>query len=430
MSEAREWTVSFDGQCWHACDNEGNSLPLTRMEESWLPDLPEDTLVNTLILPVEKLLVRSFSLPLPHPRLIDAGVLAQELDERSGEEQGAWWLAWHAEKNSADAGGVAGMVFGMPELWRQAIASDARWQGVQHVLVDAWVHLQMYVDGWLADTEEHDPVAVFDADVDGVFFGVWQPTIAKDGYWRGMRRLNQDASDGGASDLAEQCLRSLVSMGWDVSRHAACGRLDEGTLQALQLADWQGDSIEETTALPTRYQVYVSGGCCTEVDFRHGRWAASSGWLRPWRRALTMAAGLLVIWMLGSMYQIYALGAQAETYRQQINTAFHQGLPNELVMIDALAQLRRAAGGGTTGDHSPALWLQQLAAINRVHQKTPWDMQELEWRDGGVALAGVAANLESLNRIREALQRESGRDVQLVDTDLSGDKVSFRMHWQ
>ncbi|MDX8407962.1 MAG: type II secretion system protein GspL [Mariprofundaceae bacterium] len=424
----RDLTVSFDGRNWAALDDAGNSLPLTAPEDGWLPLLPDGAQVNTLILPLECLLVRSFSLPLPHPRFIDAGVLAQELDERAGEDADGWWLAWQAARIEAD--GVAGMVFGMPESWRQAIAEDARWQNVRSVLVDGWARLQMHTDGLPRDGETGEPVAVVDADAEGVFLGVWQPGAGSDGVWRGMRRLNRGVAD--IEDLADQCLRSLTAMGWSATSHPALGRIEKELLQALQPDTWQGDVVETVAELPGRSQVYVSGGPRPALNFRHGRWAASSNsdWLAMWRRPLAMAAAILVIWLLGSIYQIHALSVQADSYRQQITDAFHQGLPDEPVMIDALAQLRRAAGGSATGNDSLALWLKQLAAIHRVYQKTPWDMQELEWRQGRLTLSGKAANLERLNQIREALQQQSGREVKLADTDLSGDKVSFRMHWQ
>jgi hypothetical protein len=57
-------------------------------------------------------------------------------------------------------------------------------------------------------------------------------------------------------------------------------------------------------------------------------------------------------------------------------------------------------------------------------------MQELELRNGGIVLVGKAINLESLSRIRQLLQQESGKEVALDDTNLDGEEVDFRMHWQ
>jgi len=100
-------------------------------------------------------------------------------------------------------------------------------------------------------------------------------------------------------------------------------------------------------------------------------------------------------------------------------------------MIDALAQLRRAAGGG---DGSPQLagtrWLRQLATINLVYKTSPWDMRELEWSDGGMKMSGKAGSLQLLNTIRQTLEQQMGVEVKLLDTDLSGQQVSFRMQWQ
>jgi len=424
MSELQSLAVSFDGRAWQAMDAQGNYLPLPVEDANWLPELPADTRVESLILPLESLLVRSFSLPLPHPRFIDAGVLGQELDERAGEEPERWWLAWRAGKVAGEAGQVAGMVFGMPVAWRLAIESDPRWRDMRVITPDAWVRLQAHVSG-LDAAANAGPVAVFDADADGIYIGVWQA-----GIWRGMRRLNV-ASGEISQGLADQCLRSLMAMGWQQGQ-SAIGRLDQHRLDALKLGSWAGNIVAESEGLPGRLQMQDAVGAGAELNFRHGRWAARTGkgWIRPWKRALVLAAGITLIWLMTTMYQIHALNVQADAYRQQIVDAFHQGLPDEKVMIDALAQLRRAAGSNGVVHANLGFWLQQLASINRAYSKEAWDMQELELRDGGIVLAGKAKNLEALNRIRQLLQQESGRDVVLADTDLSGEQVNFRMHWR
>jgi len=37
--------------------------------------------------------------------------------------------------------------------------------------------------------------------------------------------------------------------------------------------------------------------------------------------------------------------------------------------------------------------------------------------------------LDTLNTIRTGLAKHIGRDVQVADTDLKGNEVSFRMRW-
>ncbi len=403
--------VIHDGHGWRAFDADGGSVVLDGVEGRFLPVLPEQAEVTLLVLPIELLLVRTFTLPLAHPRFIDTEILGQELDERAGIESDAWWLVWQAGKTD-DA--VAGLVIGMPEAWREEIDADPQWRQVQAVLVDAETHLARFLPS--ATTE--DTLAILDVDAEGVFLGV-----CRQGIWQGMRRLKRTAD---MDAMAEDCRRSLQAMGWP-DDGVALGRVDRDLSGALGLAQWRGEVLHD--ALPPRVTHDLAAEHC-KLDFRHDRWAVrdASG-LRQWLRPLVLAAGMLIIWVAMAAYQLHQLSARADAYREQIVQAFHRGLPDEPVMIDALAQLRKAAGS-SAGSSEFAAWLQQLAAINRAYKAMPWQMQELEWRDGVVKMAGKADSLEKLNRLRALLEKESGHRVELADTDLSGKTVHFRMRWQ
>jgi len=427
-------TVSFDGSFWHASDSAGNTMPLPAIDGQWLPELPEGFICEQLLLPIEQLLVRSFSLPLANPRLVDAGILGQELDDQAGIEPDDWWLAWQADKAPAADDmpvQVGGMVFGLPEAWKEAIETAPPWQPVRFIGVDAWVRLPGYTAAmdFSGAAVDKEGVAVFDADQEGVFFGLWVSGVC-----RGMRRINRQGQD--VTAMAEEIRRTLSAMSGKAGEiYAATGLLDETLLQVLDLQGWQG-TAEPLADLPGRHaaslQRVTSSLVAGTLNFRHGRWAAVAGfgWIRPWQRTMSLATILLLIWLTSLAYQNYSLNQQASVYQQQIISAFHQGLPDEKVMIDALAQLRRAAGGGAGTAQSGSSWLQQLAAINRVYKKMPWDMRELEWSDGLIKMSGKAGNLQILNAIRQALQQQTGADVKLLDTDLSGERVSFRMQWK
>jgi len=423
--------VSYDSKSWWSADFEGNHMPLPKAGDGLLPELPDGYVVSHMLLPVELLLSRSFSLPLSHPKFIDEDILGQELNERTGEEADNWLLAWQAAKTEH---AVAGLVFGLPESLRTEIDNDERWQP-NTIGVDAWERLQMRLHYGDTNDAAGDPVAVFDADSEGVFFGVWEQADDKaaTGVWRGMRRLNQ-AQGLSHEEMATQIKRSLLAMGWHEDG-MAIGRLGLSLFAALGLEQWHGDTVEdgsEQSELVARHAANLTLSADCGLNFRHGRWTAQSdyGWLRPWRRAMALAATIMLVWVLGSAWQIHLMDVQAEQYRQRITDAFHKGLPDEPVMIDAIAQLRRAASGGVAGTGSAGDWLRQLAAINRVHKKTPWRLQELSMSDGAIKMSGKADDLESLNKIRQALQLETAKDVTLADTDLSGQQVSFRIHWQ
>lgn len=422
--------VSYDGESWRAADFEGNHMPLPMTEDGLLPALPDGYVVSHLLLPVESLLSRAFSLPLSQPKFIDEDILAQELSECTGEESDDWLLAWQAAKT---ADGVAGLVFGLPQLLRIQIDNDKRWQA-NAIGVDAWERLQMQLHYSEGNNVTGEAVAVFDADTKGVFFGVWEPSDGNrtTGIWRGIRRLNQ-AHGLSNEDMASQIMRSLLAMGW-CEDGMAIGRLGLTLFAALGFEQWHGDTVEddpEQSELSGRHAANLALSTDYGLNFRHGKWAAQSGqgWLRPWRRAMALAAIIMLVWVLGTAWQIHVMDTQAGQYRQRITDAFHKGLPDEPVIIDAIAQLRRAASGGVSGADSAGDWLRQLAAINRAYKKIPWRLQELSISDGAIKMSGKAEDLESLNKIRQALQLETARDVTLADTDLNGQQVSFRMHW-
>ena len=382
--------VSYDSKSWRAADFEGNHMPLPMAEDGLLPKLPDGYVVSHMLLPVELLLSRSFSLPLSHPKFIDEDILGQELNERTGEEADNWLLAWQAAKTEH---AVAGLVFGLPESLRTQIDNDECWQP-NAIGVDAWERLQMRLHHGDTNDAAGDPVAVFDADNEGLFFGVWEQADDKaaKGVWRGMRRLNQ-AQGLSHEEMALQIRRSLLAMGWHEDG-MAIGCLGLSLFTALGLERWFGDAVEdgpEQSELVGRHAANLALSADYGFNFRHGRWAAQSdyGWLRPWRRAMALAAALMLVWVLGSAWHIHVMDAQAEQYRQRITDAFHKGLPNEPVIIDAIAQLRRATSGGVVGAESAADWLRQLAAINRAHKKIPWRLQELSIRDGAIKMGNV-----------------------------------------
>jgi len=134
--------------------------------------------------------------------------------------------------------------------------------------------------------------------------------------------------------------------------------------------------------------------------------------------------------MGGMAWQNYQMNHQIEVNQQRIIAAFHKGLPDETVIIDALAQLRKATGNGAgTGGNDAAIWLRQLADINKVYRQIPWQIGELSFNDGRMAMSGQAKDLQTMNRIRKALQQETGKEVKLEDTDLNGSQVKFRLSW-
>jgi len=453
-------SIHFDGHQWQAIDEQQKVMHLAVAEGETLPTLPDGTLVHTLLLPAEQLLSKSFQLPLSSPRFIDQDILSQELEEHSSEHSDSWWLAWQAGKHN---GGVAGIMLGLPESLRQHMETHACWQQAQYIVSDMWLRLNHQLEITLNENpaqhsksqswsqgQSSAAIAVFDSDSSGLFFGIWQPPHDDNatGFWLAMRRLNWLDASKPCSSLVEDIKRSLHSMGgpdaWSISEHAiAIGRLSPQLHAALNLANWHGQ-LCDADELPCRCDATISAAnnsissssTSKQLNFRHGRWRSGSHLkqLKPWYRSMAWAALLMLTWSANMMWQNHQLQTQLLTQQQAIIAAFHLGLPNEPVIIDALAQLRKAAGGTPSSNANAASlaaqWLRHIETINQVYQQTPWTIRELSFQQGVMSMSGQTNDLQDMNRIQKALQQKSGQEIQIQDTDLSQNHVRFNMLWR
>jgi len=455
VSEAvgRIWRISYDSQSWRAMDEAGNEITLITEHALELPELPDGGQAHTLLLPVEHVLSRTFSLPLSNPRFIDQDILAQELDESTAEHGEDWWLAWQAGKDDGDGdpdgGGVSGIMFGLPQALRSQVDSHDAWRQLHRLGVDIWDRLSAQRQAYAAIAQDEEEsgegvanMAVFDVDSSGIFFGFWHGRQGGDGYWRGMRRLNwpegKVLSETRCSALAQDIERSLLAMGWqrEAADSVTIGHLPPDLHAALNLSSWHG-AIVESADLLSRHAANLALSPVSGLNFRFGRWRSQNGFsqLKSWYRSFAIAAALVVVWAAGMMWQNHQLDVQLQTAQQRVIQSFHKGLPNEKVMIDALAQLRKAAGGalgGTNGGperNSAAVWLQRIQGVQRVYQQAPWSIKALSLNHGNFTMSGSVSDLQSMNKIRQALQQEMGVTVKVRDTDLSGQQVQFRMAW-
>jgi len=395
-------------------------------EASWLR-LDSDTYGMTfskLAVPAEQLLIRPFTLPLKDPRLVDADLLAQELVEQLGDSAGDYWLCWQAESHEA---GVAGMLFGLSWTAKQML-SNAGAISEASVIPDIWIRLTSQLRKTGLDNSVATG-AVIDADREGLFLGV-----IRDGCWQGMRRLNR--AEGLSSEaLAENLFRSLLAMGFDAAAGPVTGRLDWALadLIAERCGDWQVQVVA-TDELPQRHEASLnvleySGR--SAIDFRRGRWrirTANSG-VSGWRRSALLAALLAGVAIGSGLLQSYIYSSDIEELQQGIEAAFHRGLPDERVMIDPLVQLRAAAPNlGDSG--SVRVLMQQLSVLADLKKEQPgWTMKEFRFDDGEFRLNGSAGDIASMNRMREWLSEKTGREIMIVDTQLNGQQISFRMKW-
>jgi hypothetical protein len=367
---------------------------------------------------MEDMLVRHFSFPLKHPKYLDKDILLEELADTAGIEPDDWWLTWQA---NACEDGIAGLVFGIRKSLKDALSTNPPWQQAPFILIDGWQRLNHI----LADNKAD--VAMVDADADGVFFGVY-----KQGVWAGMRRLNADMHDeNNQSDIAEQMLWSLQAMGFDAEHMKVKGQLTPAI--AAVFSDEALDASLETS-LNQRHITNLNLPLPANTDketlnIRHGSWAqrTTSAALRVWYRPALIAACVCVLWLGLVITDNYRMKADMAKMDEAIADAFHRGLPDQPVIIDAIAQLRQATGGSETASSSQAS--QALEIISKVFQETPWQMQEFNLVRGSITLAGKVSSLDTLNTIKDKLTKLSQSDVQVADTDLNGNEVSFRLRW-
>ncbi len=399
---------------WRLCMPQEQQM-LACAEAGFLPSLslPEGVVLRSIVLPLEQLLVRTFQLPLAQPRLIDEEILAQEIEDMTGDEAAHWWLCWQACEHE---GGVRGLLLGMPVHWLQEMQAADWCQAVPVVIADAVPRLTRWIG------ENGGLKAVIDEDATGVFLGVWEQ-----GCWKGMRRLNRREHDCAA--MVEEIRASLLAMGWE-SHMPVAGQMSVATRDACAFENWQGQECDAPAERYSETQRAVGGEeVLTGLNFRRGKWQLSHPLFefRVWKRPLFMALLLLLVWAAGQAYQLWSLQRMVAGYEARVVAAFRDALPTDPV-IDPLAQLQRAAGGATGGTQSMTL-LHDIDVLSRVYQQFPWTMKTLQFNGKKFEIRGEIKSLKQLNRLQHKLAQQLERKVEIADTELGDHKVSFRMVW-
>jgi len=386
-----------------------------------------DAPVSILLLPCERLLQRSFVLPVEHPRFVDAAVLGQELDDQAGVEPQDWWLCWQTARAKE---GVRGLMLALPQALKKQLSDTAIARDCRQICPDIAVRLQACLP------PETTTCAVLDVDNSGLMLG-----FVEDGVWRGMRRLNVCQTDENSQHdtglIAEDALRSLRAMGFDADSQPLFGNLDSvwsdvfRELAEASAANWHVEIIDE---LPPRHAANAVAFSRLQGDppfnFRHSRWILQSDWsihVSAWKRAAVLGTFLVLLLIGHDVYRVQQLSAEQQALRQGIEDVFHQALPG-MAMIDPMLQLKQAAGGAA--DDGAWFFLKQLEAISQLHSKEKGlEVQGIQYSGKEVVLSGTVADFAAANRVRDALSAILERKVDLVDTDLKGKQVRIRLRW-
>ncbi|MDQ6991745.1 MAG: hypothetical protein Q9M11_08455 [Mariprofundaceae bacterium] len=381
--------------------------------DNGLPELADEAIhLAHVYLPIEEMLSRAVQFPFSSPDLVDADMLFQMLNDDVDAKIDDWWLAWHLEPCQD---GVAGMVFGMPESWRQSMQHNENWSDAKIIGVDAYERLHVHAEQGIA-------AVIISQDEDGLFFGFFDGQA-----WRGMRRLNVSTWQQSEQFQLE---KSLQAMGFEAQQHAVVGIASETMWQYLHDQTWQTEG-KVWKNLPTRHEANLAldDTSISTLNFRHGHWSAKQVWQRWsfWQRSVTLMLATLMIWFAGTWYQLNQLDTALKNQQARIVAAFHQGLPQATVMLDPLAQLKQATGGESTQVNH--LFLSDLEQVGSVYQQQPWQLNALSLREGQMNMTGTVPSLKQLNNIQQALQQKLKQEVRIVDTQMAKNHVSFRMTW-
>ncbi len=397
------------GRSAHTMDDDGDTLPLC--EE--LRRHAEEGFVA--LWPMESLLSRCVCLPLKSPALVDGELLLQELADRAGIDPEEWWPCWELSITDEEDG-VQGMVFAMPMALRERMASHPQWRHSMHLGVDGWHRLASW------RTQEANE-ALLDEDADGLFLG-----MRKNGCWRGMRRLNGERT----AELWRQARLSLQAMGFDMAEHPLRGQASETLIAQMEQdgCPWQGERLSEP--LPRHHanlRCIHQGIARGAPNFRRGAWAARGSWqsFRPWLRSVWLTGLLLLLYMGGAIIENRQLESAVREQDARIMQAFHRGLPQEKIVIDPLAQLRRAAA--SLEQRGQSRLLHDLQALSESFHLQPWNIERISLQHETMQISGTIADIKTLNELQQTLEKHLETPVSIVDTKLGGEHLSFRLQW-
>jgi general secretion pathway protein L len=123
-----------------------------------------------------------------------------------------------------------------------------------------------------------------------------------------------------------------------------------------------------------------------------------------WRLPAALAAALALAWIAGLNIDVWLKLREERQLRSQINAAFREAFPRVPVVLDPLAQMRRAvadmrsgAGTGDAGDFLPL-----AASFAQAMQADAEAVQQIEYRDRALLVRFESRAVDSAAK-RDAL---------------------------
>ncbi|MDQ6961109.1 MAG: GspL/Epsl periplasmic domain-containing protein [Mariprofundaceae bacterium] len=420
--------ANWDEQCLSVCGVQKDAMVARQFEregEESFCDLSPDHLdapVDYLLWPLETLLLRQVSFDLPHVKLVDQDVLANEIEESCGEDGSQWWLSGVMAKREDQ---ITGLAFALAMAMKDDLAQHPVWKQCSMVVPDVWVRLAALLPTPLTTRQ-----AVVDEDETGVCLGVFdaQGCCA-------LRRINKTSWRSEAM-MVEELRRSLLAMhlmpedeivgyGSDFLAEALNDAFSACHMQSGSLSSRKNANIKALRSC-------VTANIQSWPNLRHGTWAKQKkihvDWY-SWRVAggLAVLAGVLLL--SGQWMQLNQLQQHHDTFTQTLETLREKALPQGTKDYEPLAQLRQASEG--LHDVDTWFFMNHLEAISDLLKKEPTlVIEKIQFKKSQMFLSAKVKDFASVTRVQKILSTLLKLKVVVDDTELNAQQqVRFRMRW-
>ena len=193
-----------------------------------------------------------------------------------------------------------------------------------------------------------------------------------------------------------------------------------------------GDSVVEFAART----VFAQGG----INLLQGEFAVGSNpleKLKPWWPVAAMAAGLLVVSLLGTFVEMYSLQRQSERLDQQIVSLLEsRGQRNvepaaaEPTLASLVNRSSRSTGGGPATDSGPAF----LSVLNRLAESLQaagdTNLDAVSFRNGVVDIRLTTKDAATLETLRQGIQKGDNLRAEIQRTEQQDGRVKSFMQIQ
>jgi general secretion pathway protein L len=167
------------------------------------------------------------------------------------------------------------------------------------------------------------------------------------------------------------------------------------------------------------------------INLRTGPFARTRALQAQWRRwrvAAVMLAALVVVGTGRAWFENWSLQAESDQLREQINEAYLSAFPGRAPTYPRRQMEQRLAALRSGGDADAAGFLPLINRIAPVIKEGEGvDLSALSYRGDSLQLEFYTANLQQVDRLKQALSRLEGIQVEVRSAQSDGDRVQGRL---